>query len=194
MRSSFFTTEVTKLLSIYIRDIRINKDINSTRQDDVSEGFYYEARKKKGVPDFRQTKVPASILTFAQFMAVHVNNISVVLMNNDFDPGWFIHATAKELHLDGSIVQNARVLLVNAALTEAQAKMLRHCNARRQSLENLNKIRPCLGEVSFDVALDASLFAQGPLSMDVSNSCSLNRGRCLTNFIISFTDTQSGHQ
>lgn len=177
MRSSFFTTEVTKLLSIYIRDIRINKDIHSSRQDDVSDGgFYYEARSSKkksgvkGVPDFRQTKVPASIITFAQFMAVHVNNISVVLMNNDFDPGWFIHATAKELHLDGSIVQNARVLLVNAALTEAQAKMLRHCNARRQSLENLNKIRPCLGEVSFDVALDASLFAQGPLSMDVGSN------------------------
>ncbi|EDV50747.2 protein KIAA0100 [Drosophila erecta] len=173
LRSSFFTTEVTKLLSIYIRDIRINKDIHS-RQDDsqdtyelrrtqTSEGKPSEA---KGVPDFRQTKVPASIITFAQFMSVHVNNISVVLMNNDFDPGWFIHATAKELHLDGSIVQNARVLLVNAALSEAQAKMLRHCSSRRQSLENLNKIRPCLGEVSFDMTLDASLFAQGPLSMD----------------------------
>ncbi|EDV96361.1 GH15243 [Drosophila grimshawi] len=179
LRSRFFTTEVTKLVSIYIRDIRINKDIHSHRQDDVSDGCSYEPRKRKSevrsVPDFRQTKVPASIITFAQFMAVHVNNISVVLMNNDFDPGWFIHATAKELHLDGSIVQNARVLLVNAALLEAQAKMLRHCNARRQSLENLNKIRPCLGEVSFDVALDASLFAHGPLSMDtlslVINNC-----------------------
>ncbi|XP_017127031.1 protein KIAA0100 [Drosophila elegans] len=172
LRSSFFTTEVTKLLSIYIRDIRINKDIHS-RQDDTAEDFYELRRssqgsdsKPKGVPDFRQTKVPASIITFAQFMAVHINNISVVLMNNDFDPGWFIHATAKELHLDGSIVQNARVLLVNAALSEAQAKMLRHCSSRRQSLENLNKIRPCLGEVSFDMTLDASLFAQGPLSMD----------------------------
>ncbi|EDW50305.1 GM14064 [Drosophila sechellia] len=177
LRSSFFTTEVTKLLSIYIRDIRINKDIHR-RQDDSYDQDSYELRRTqtlagkasdaKGVPDFRQTKVPASIITFAQFMAVHVNNISVVLMNNDFDPGWFIHATAKELHLDGSIVQNARVLLVNAALSEAQAKMLRHCSSRRQSLENLNKIRPCLGEVSFDMTLDASLFAQGPLSMDIS--------------------------
>ncbi|KAH8339800.1 hypothetical protein KR074_010953, partial [Drosophila pseudoananassae] len=173
LRSSFFTTEVTKLLSIYIRDIRINKDIH--RWQDDPQDFYElprsgaEAAQKAeaaGVPDFRQTKVPASIITFAQFMAVHVNNISVVLMNNDFDPGWFIHATAKELHLDGSIVQNARVLLVNAALSEAQAKMLRHCSSRRQSLENLNNIRPCLGEVSFDVTLDASLFAHGPLSMD----------------------------
>ncbi|EDW79258.1 uncharacterized protein Dwil_GK25563 [Drosophila willistoni] len=192
LRSSFFTTEVTKLLSIYIRDIRINKDIHSSggssagvgssHNQHTDEGVGIEAAgfswppkeddstSGKGVPDFRQTKVPASIITFAQFMAVHVNNISVVLMNNDFDPGWFIHATAKELHLDGSIVQNARVLLVNASLSEAQAKMLRHCSqaaSRRQSLENnLHKIRPCLGEVSFDVALDASLFAQGPLSMD----------------------------
>ncbi|KAH8380297.1 hypothetical protein KR009_009804, partial [Drosophila setifemur] len=174
LRSSFFNTEVTKLLSIYIRDIRINKDIH-TWQDDTQD--VYELRRaqspegkdraSKGVPDFRQTKVPASIITFAQFMAVHVNNLSVVLMNNDFDPGWFIHATAKELHLDGSIVQNAGVLLVNAALSEAQAKMLRHCSSRRQSLENLNKIRPCLGEVSFDVTLDASLIAHGPLLMDV---------------------------
>lgn len=177
LRSSFFTTEVTKLLSIYIRDIRINKDIH--RWQDDPQDFYELPRsgaeaaqkaKAAGVPDFRQTKVPASIITFAQFMAVHVNNISVVLMNNDFDPGWFIHATAKELHLDGSIVQNARVLLVNAALSEAQAKMLRHCSSRRQSLENLNNIRPCLGEVSFDVTLDASLFAHGPLSMDVSET------------------------
>ena len=46
--------------------------------------------------------------------------------------------------------------------------MLRHCPTRRQSLENLNKMRPCLGEISFDIALDATLFAQGPLSVDVS--------------------------
>ncbi|XP_034656577.1 protein KIAA0100 [Drosophila subobscura] len=172
LRSSFFTTEVTKLLSIYIRDIRINKDIPRRHYEgsvDFVETLNTHRDKEgaaKGVPDFRESKVPASIITFAQFMAVHINNISVVLMNNDFDPGWFIHATAKELHLDGSIVQNARVLLVNAALSEAQAKMLRHCSSRRQSLENLNNIRPCLGEVSFDVTLDASLFAQGPLSMD----------------------------
>lgn len=45
--------------------------------------------------------------------------------------------------------------------------MLRHCPTRRQSLDNFNKIRPCLGELSFDIALDATLFAQGPLSVDV---------------------------
>lgn len=55
-------------------------------------------------------------------MAMHINNISVVLMNNNFDPGWFIHATARELHLDGSIVHNAKTLLVNAALNDAQVR------------------------------------------------------------------------
>lgn len=48
--------------------------------------------------------------------------------------------------------------------------MLRHCSMRRQSLENLNKIRPCLGELSFDISLDATIFAHGPLSVDVSIS------------------------
>lgn len=57
-------------------------------------------------------------------MAMHINNISVVLMNNNFDPGWFIHATARELHLDGSIVHNAKTLLVNAALNDAQVRFV----------------------------------------------------------------------
>lgn len=128
MRSSFFNTEVTKLLSIYIRDIRINKDIQTTKNDGISEepDPRFRLKREKGVksvPDFRQAKVPPTILTCAQFMAVHINNISVVLMNNDFDPGWFIHATAKELHLDGSIVHNAKTLLVNAILNEAQVRL-----------------------------------------------------------------------
>jgi len=53
-------------------------------------------------------------------MAVHVHNISVVLMNNKFEPGWLLHATASELHLDGSIVHNAKTLIVTAALSDAQ--------------------------------------------------------------------------
>ncbi|XP_005187021.2 protein hobbit [Musca domestica] len=172
LRSSFFNTEVTKLVSIYIRDIRINKDIQTAKHDGPAQetsrksNFRRDIGGGKGVPDFRHAKVPPSILTCAQFMAVHINNISVVLMNNDFDPGWFIHATAKELHLDGSIVQNAKILLINAVLNEAQAKMLRHCPTRRQSLENVNKIRPCLGELSFDISLDATILSHGQLSVD----------------------------
>lgn len=53
-------------------------------------------------------------------MAVHVHNISLVLMNNNFEPNWLLHATAAELHLDGSIVHNTKSLIVTAALNDAQ--------------------------------------------------------------------------
>ncbi|XP_055373341.1 protein hobbit [Condylostylus longicornis] len=167
--SSFLNSEVTKLLSINLRDIRINKDIDAGGKfnDDLPDFSETDRKLSSGVPDFRKAKIPPSIVTFAQFMAVHVYNVSVVLINNDCDPSWFIHATAKELHLDGSIVQNDKTLLVNSSLTDAQAKMLLHSPNRRQSsLENLNKLRPCLAEISFDVALDATLIAQGPLSVE----------------------------
>jgi len=44
LRSSFFTTEVTKLLSIYIRDIRINKDIHSRQDDSYDQDSYDKQR------------------------------------------------------------------------------------------------------------------------------------------------------
>lgn len=121
---------MTKLLSIYIRDIRINKDIDKS-DSSTNSSLITRIEKLKDTdgnvnfPDFRNSKVPPSIITFAQFMAVHVNNISIVLMNGDTDPGWFLHAKAKELHLDGSILQNAKTLLVNSSFNEAEAKIYR---------------------------------------------------------------------
>lgn len=70
--------------------------------------------------DFRNKKVPPSIITFAQFIAVHVHNISIVLMNSSFEPNWFLHATVKELHLDGGILHNEKSLIVTASLNDAQ--------------------------------------------------------------------------
>ncbi len=55
-------------------------------------------------------------------MAIHIHNISLVLMNNNFEPNWLLHATATELHLDGSIVHNTKSLIVTAALNDAQVK------------------------------------------------------------------------
>lgn len=43
-------------------------------------------------------------------------------------------------------------------------------------MENLTKVRPCLAELSFDVALDAVLIAQGPLSVEVTILIDLNKG------------------
>lgn len=130
---------MTKLLSINIRDIRINKDIKSnaatTPSSDArnstssaSDSFndfsdVHVPNENENLLDFRNKKVPPSIITFAQFIAVHVHNISIVLMNSSFEPNWFLHATVKELHLDGGILHQEKSLVVTAALNDAQVSV-----------------------------------------------------------------------
>lgn len=157
---------MTKLLSINTKDIRINKDINKKFPSKKSAEKYVKTQKQK-ILDFRNKKVPPSIIKFAQFMAVHIHNISVVLMSNDFEPGWLLHATLKELHLDGSIVHNSKTLLVTAALNDAEVKILRQCPPKTTIVDK-TKIppRPCMVELSFGISLDAVLIAQGPLSVE----------------------------
>lgn len=99
-------------------------------------------------------------------MAIHVYNISAMLLRSE-TPGCLIHATASELHLDGSIVQNVKTLLVNANLSEASAKILKHA-------ERKNNDKTCLGELSFAIALEATLVAQGPLSFEVRSYLTLH--------------------
>lgn len=53
-------------------------------------------------------------------MSVHVQNVSVVMMNNTFNPSWFLHATAGDLHLDGSTLHSLKTLVVTAALSDAR--------------------------------------------------------------------------
>lgn len=69
IRSSFFNTEVSKLLSITIRDIRVNKDIDDTVTIDSNGGRINEddsTDPNLSVCDFRNKKVPPSIIKFAQ--------------------------------------------------------------------------------------------------------------------------------
>ncbi|XP_058458931.1 protein hobbit isoform X2 [Malaya genurostris] len=179
IRSSFFNSEVTKLLSINIRDIRVNKDINRRSVSSQYQNYQQNATSQTGatsdgcsdgkssskrkILDFREKKVHPMIIKFAQFMAVHINNVSVALLNNDNDPGWLLHATAKELHLDGSIVHNTKTMLVSAALCDAQAKILRHCPVTKKKLGDN---QACLGELSFGIAMDSILVAHGPISLE----------------------------
>lgn len=70
IRSSFLNSEVSKLLSITIRDIRVNKDINDTSTTDTNEGRINDddvaIDPNLNVCDFRNKKVPPSIIKFAQ--------------------------------------------------------------------------------------------------------------------------------
>lgn len=53
-------------------------------------------------------------------MSVNVQNISVVMMNNSFNPSWFLHATAGDLYLDGSTLHSLKTLVVTAALSDTR--------------------------------------------------------------------------
>lgn len=70
IRSSFFNSEVSKLLSITIRDIRVNKDINDATVSDSNGERTGEdddfLEQNLNVCDFRNKKVPPSIMKFAQ--------------------------------------------------------------------------------------------------------------------------------
>jgi len=60
--------------------------------------------------------------------------------------------------LDGSIIHNARTLLVNMSLVSSSAKLLKHAGK--------SDPQTCLGEISFGVNLEATVIAQGPLSVE----------------------------
>lgn len=55
-----------------------------------------------------------------QFMSINIQNISVVMMNNAFNPSWFLHATAGDLNLDGSTLHSLKSLVFTAALNDAR--------------------------------------------------------------------------
>lgn len=119
IRSSFFNSDVSKLLSVTVRDIRINKDINDEKTSRSENTNYHSNNKSElNMVDFRGKRVSPLILKFAQFMSIHVQNISMVVMNEKCHPSWFMHATAGDLHLDGNILQSAKTLIVTASLNE----------------------------------------------------------------------------
>lgn len=94
-------------------------------------------------------------------MAVHVYNISAMLLHSE-TPEYLIHGTANELHLDGSILKNAKSLLVILNLLNVEIKVLRH--AEHQGRETR------LAQFCFGISMETILVAQGPLSVEVTFS------------------------
>lgn len=141
IRSSFFSSEVSKSLSITIRDIRINKDINGISSiDHILDNAVVPSQLNEpdlDVIDFRQKKVPPFVVKCAQFMSVQVQNISVVVRVNNHNPSWFMHATAGDLHLDGTALHSAKTLIVTAALNEAHVRRTHQFIDPIQAKENL---------------------------------------------------------
>lgn len=62
-RSSFLSSEVTKLLCLVICDVRINKDVTSNPSDDFEQ---VENVLRRNDFSFHNQKIPPVIITFAQ--------------------------------------------------------------------------------------------------------------------------------
>lgn len=91
-------------------------------------------------------------------MAVHVYNISAMLLQSDI-PEYLIHVTSNELHLDGNILKNAKSLLVTLNLLNSEIKVLRHAELQTRETR--------LAEFCFGISMETILVAQGPLSVEV---------------------------
>lgn len=66
-RSSFLNSEVTKLVTLFVKDVRINKDIGNNKCDKSEETTI---RSDQHLLDFRNKKIPPFITTFAQVCCV----------------------------------------------------------------------------------------------------------------------------
>ncbi|CAG5089025.1 Similar to KIAA0100: Protein KIAA0100 (Homo sapiens) [Cotesia congregata] len=142
IRSSLLSSDVAKLFSVVMHDVRINKDVPVT-----------PAIKKENFDltlDFRNKTVSPIIIKFVQFMAVNIENVSLLALGN----GWLVNGSAESLSLDGSIVHGARTLLASVTITGGSVKLLHHASDA------------CLSQVSFAGSVEATLKAQGELAVE----------------------------
>ncbi|XP_063241781.1 protein hobbit isoform X2 [Bacillus rossius redtenbacheri] len=153
-RSSLFSSDVTKLLAVVVKDVRINRAVGGV-----------QASPPLGAPgrpvNLQGITVPPLIVTLAQLMAVHVDGVNAMLLRME-QPECLAHITASQLHLDGSVLHGARTLLVNCTAGTVTAKVLRHPASPRGG-------HTCLLELGCGIALEASVLAQGQLSLQVLN-------------------------
>ncbi|KOC61463.1 UPF0378 protein KIAA0100 [Habropoda laboriosa] len=142
IRSSLFSSDVAKLLAVIMKDVRINKDVSLKPVRII--------KKPKKLVDFRKKKIPPIIITFVQFMAVHVENLSLLILGD----GWLANGSAESVTLDGSVVHGARTLIASAAVIGGAMKLLRHASDA------------CISHISFAGTAEATLKAQGELSVE----------------------------
>ncbi|XP_075221262.1 bridge-like lipid transfer protein family member hobbit [Lycorma delicatula] len=159
-RSSFLSSEVTKLVSVVIRDVRINKDVVGRVGDDVSPSRWTAPMT------FHDQKIPPLVITFAQFMAVHIRSVTAMFLRPE-SPEWLLHTTVTDLHIDGSVMHTARSLLVNVTVNAVTAKLLRHAQQTVPPSKQspARPIHACLAELSVGLTAEATVVAQGPLSV-----------------------------
>ncbi|XP_014240236.1 protein KIAA0100 [Cimex lectularius] len=111
LRSSFLSSEVTKLISLTIQDMRVNKDMCNTS----GHSTWRPPESVEGA------KIPPLIITIAQFMCVRVINVTCAIMGKDY----VFHGTLNEVNIDASVVHSARSLLVSSSLGSLNARLFK---------------------------------------------------------------------
>lgn len=92
-------------------------------------------------------------------MAVHVYNIKAFVQ---LDTECILEVWLKDLHIDGSILKNAKSLLATLNVTDAFMSVLKS--------NSLSKQKTKVAAFSFGITMETVLVAQGPLSVEVSIS------------------------
>lgn len=132
LKSNFFNSDISNPVQIFIRDVRINKTIESSDETMI--------RKTSKTSNEPIKQIPSYVVTFFQvrrfdilschcfkitfvsfkFTGINVSNISFILLNNASDPGWWLHASLGEFNIDGSVVSSTKTLIFSINLKEIQ--------------------------------------------------------------------------
>ncbi|KAG5672537.1 hypothetical protein PVAND_002659 [Polypedilum vanderplanki] len=150
-KSNFLNSEISNPIQIFIRDVRINKNIEIS--EDISNRDTKKNQQKVREPI---KHIPSLIVTLVQFCGFNVSNVSFIFLNDD---GWWLHASTEKIDLDGSVVHSTKNLLFSINLKEVHMKMLKHKHSSKS-------IQPCLAEISFGINLDGSFDTSKILSFD----------------------------
>ncbi|KAF9422249.1 hypothetical protein HW555_002058 [Spodoptera exigua] len=177
-QSSCFNSEINKLVSVVIRGVEVTNNVEEkknvvvetilkpllSKQNSTARSDSYEdmadfsnlesnlnriANKK--LLDFRDKKLPPSLIMFAQFMGVHIFNASATIHSGTENP-WSLTLTAAEVHADGAAGGPARALVFSTKLVEAKAKVVGKGE--------------CLGEAACCLVIEGTVKADGPLNVE----------------------------
>ncbi|XP_066139777.1 protein hobbit isoform X1 [Euwallacea fornicatus] len=178
IKSSFLNSELTKLITLVVKDVTIKKQLTPN-----SPNFTHPPENNPEIGDFREKKVPHFINSFAQFMAVHVYNISALIQ---LDKECLLQVLPKDLHIDGSILKNAKSLLVTLNISGAYISILKKAEP---------EVPTKLAEFSFGITMETVLVAQGPLSVEkLDVKMSHNKASICSGFYSLFINSEASKE
>ncbi|CAK1581481.1 unnamed protein product [Parnassius mnemosyne] len=198
-RSSFFNSDINKLVSVVINKIQITNNAEEKRsvvvetilkpllskQNSTSRGLEENtaemqavnrelARMKQNLLDFRDKKLPPSLIMFAQFMGVHMVDLSLTIVNGSPRCPWVVEAGAGEVRADGAAGGPARALAFCASVLSVRLAYRAH--ARLEAAASLH--------------LEGTVKADGPLNVEKIHMAISNPSISLEDEVFQFIHKQ----